>query len=228
VSAYNAAELAALGFARPGVLPLVIAPEKWDFPADPQLMKQLQDGKANVLFVGRLAPNKRQEHLIEAFAHYLTMDPEARLLLVGSSEAGDPYYRFLVEIINRCGVARHTVVTGLVTDQQLLAYYRTAQLLWSMSEHEGFCVPAVEAMWFDIPVLAYKSTALPETLGEAGVMFTTKDDLVQIAALAKLLVRERELRTKVLAAQRRRRNNFLPEVVWAQLDALLEVMEADL
>jgi len=97
-----------------------------------------------------------------------------------------------------------------------------------MSEHEGFCIPLVEAMWFDIPVLAYKSSAVPETLGEAGIMFISKEDLVSVAALAKLLVREEDIRIKVLRAQRRRRTAFLPESVWPRLDEVIIRLEGEL
>jgi glycosyltransferase involved in cell wall biosynthesis len=94
-----------------------------------------------------------------------------------------------------------------------------------MSEHEGFCVPLVEAMWFDIPILAYKSSAVPETLGEAGLMFTRKDDLVQVAALAKILVRDELLRSKIIKAQRQRREYFTQVVTKASLRELISKME---
>jgi glycosyltransferase involved in cell wall biosynthesis len=117
------------------------------------------------------------------------------------------------------------MLAGQATDAQLLAFYRTANLFWSMSEHEGFCVPLIEAMWFDVPVLAYKSSAVPETLGEAGLMFTTKDDMVCVAALAKLLVQDKILRSKVIKAQRQRREMFTQVVVNASLNKLVSKME---
>lgn len=224
-SSYNASELAASGFHQPGVLPIGVNPKKWDMPADAALMQKLQDGKTNLLFVGRLAPNKRQEHLLEAFAHYLTMDQEARLILAGYGDASDPYYRYLISCIQKWGLTSHVMLTGQVNNAQLLAFYRTAHLLWSMSEHEGFCVPLVEAMWFDIPVLAYKSSAVPETLGEAGLMFTSKTDLVQVAALAKILVRDEILRAKVIKAQRQRRENFTQAVINTSLSELVSKMK---
>jgi len=177
-------------------------------PADASLMQQLQDGKTNLLFVGRVAPNKCQEHLLEAFAYYLTMDREARLILVGWGDISDPYYRHIVNRIQQLNLKNYVLISGQVNDAQLLAFYRTAHLFWSMSEHEGFGVPFVEAMWFDVPVLAYKSSAVPETLGEAGLMFTRKDDLIQVAALAKILVKDNLLRSKVINMQRKRRNHF--------------------
>jgi glycosyltransferase involved in cell wall biosynthesis len=194
-------------------------------PADETLMQKLQDGKTNLLFVGRLAPNKRQEHLLEAFAHYLTMDQEARLILAGYGDASDPYYRHLISRIQKWDLTNHVMLTGQVNNVQLLAFYRTAHLLWSMSEHEGFCVPLVEAMWFDIPVLAYKSSAVPETLGEAGVMFTSKEDLVMVAALAKIIARDESWRSKVIKIQRYKRNSFLPELVQKHLNNLVTQME---
>lgn len=225
VSAYNAAELAESGFHEPGVLPIAINPSKWDIFADAQLMQQLQDGKANLLFVGRLAPNKRQDQLIEAFAHYLTMDREARLILIGFGEINDPYYCYLINTIEKFNLTNFVMLPGQVNDAQLLAFYRTAHLFWSMSEHEGFCVPLVEAMWFDVPILAYKSTAVPETLGEAGLMFNSKGDLVQVAALAKLLVHDKSLISKVIYAQRKRRENFLTTAVVEKLNSVILKME---
>lgn len=212
-SAYNAAELAAVGFDQPGVLPIIVDPSKWDMPADATLMEQLQDGKSNLLFVGRITPNKCQIHLVESFYHYLTMDQEARLILAGWGDVNDSYYCHLLDRIQELGLKDYVLVSGLVSSDQLLAFYRTAHLFWSMSEHEGFGVPLVEAMWFDIPVLAYKSSAVSETLGEAGILFTTKDDLVQVVALAKLMVKDWRLRKTVLKAQQKRRDSFLPKEV---------------
>lgn len=207
-SAYNAAELLESGFQESGVLPIAVDPQKWDMIADDSLMQQLQDGKTNLLFVGRIAPNKRQEHLIEAFAHYLTMDREARLILAGWGDINDPYYRHIINTIERLNLTNYVLISGQVNDSQLLAFYRTAHLFWSMSEHEGFGVPLVEAMWFDVPVLAYSSTAVPETLGEAGLMFNSKNDLVKVAALAKILAKDDVLRSKVINMQRKRRKYF--------------------
>jgi len=227
-SVFNASELQACGFDNPMVLPIAVNPCKWNHSPDSKIMGCLQDGKVNLLFVGRVAPNKCQEHLVKAFAHYLKMDPNARLIIVGEKTQGDPYYAYVTNAIEKYGLTQHVVLTGQVNDSELHAYYRTAHLFWSMSEHEGFCIPLVEAMWFDIPVLAYKSSAVPETLGEAGIMFISKEDLVSVAALAKLLVREEDIRIKVLRAQRRRRTAFLPESVWPRLDEVIIRLEGEL
>ncbi len=222
VSEYNAGELRDAGFANPSVLPLAIEPAHWDLPADARLMDQLKAGHTNLLFVGRLAPHKRQDDLLRVFRAYLGFDPNAVLHLVGSGAAhGDPYFNHLAGTAFSLGLHKRVNFAGHLSGPQLAACYRTAHLFWSMSEHEGFCVPLIEAMWHDVPVLAYSSSAIPETLGEAGVMFTTKDNEDHLAALAWLLVHDSDLRRKVIAAQRRRRACFLPSVVAPQLLTLI-------
>lgn len=219
-SAYNAHELWDLGFKEPGVLPICVTPNKWEARPDAELMRTLHDGRTNLLFVGRIAPNKRQDDLIEAFSHYLALDPDARLIIVGKAEKNDPYDAHLRGLIRTLGLQGSVFMPGSVPEAQLSAYYRSAHLYWSMSEHEGFCVPLIEAMWFDIPVLAYASSAIPETLGEAALMFTDKHELPQVAALARVIVKDAALRLKILRAQRRRRTAFLPsevEPILAQL-----------
>jgi glycosyltransferase involved in cell wall biosynthesis len=96
-----------------------------------------------------------------------------------------------------------------------------------MSEHEGFCVPLVEAMWFNIPILAFKSTATPETLGPSGLLFTAKQDEEKLAALAYVLVRDEELRRKLLASQHRRRSEYLPAAVEPKLFSTVAAMIQD-
>jgi glycosyltransferase involved in cell wall biosynthesis len=213
VSAFNAAELAQDGFPNPGVLPLAIDPSKWAFRPDPAIMEQLQDGRTNLLFVGRFAPNKKQDDLIVAFSHYLRLDPDARLILVGKPESEDPYVIHLRDLITHLRLTDSVLLPGSIGEAQLAAYYRSAHLFWSMSEHEGFCVPLIESMWFDVPIIAFKSSAVPETLGEAGLMFTDKNDLPGLAALARLVVTDSALTEKLIRAQRRRRLAFLPEKV---------------
>ncbi len=224
VSAFNAGELAAFGFRNPGILPITIDPIKWDFPADEALMQELQDGRTNLLFVGRLSPNKRQDQLIEAFTDYLRFDPTARLILVGDGGLFDPYVEHLHALLRQPRLRGRVILTGHVNDAQLAAYYCTAHLFWSMSEHEGFCVPLIEAMWFDAPILAYKSSAVPETLAAAGLLFTDKSRLAEVAAAAKLLVHDSTLRDTVLKQQRQRRQDFLPERIWPDLDRIIAAL----
>ena len=184
-------------------------------------MDSLQDGLANVLFVGRITPHKKQSDLVVAFSRLLDMDERMRLILVVEFLPGDPCYDELLESVARMQLEDRVRLPGKVAHAELNAYYRTAHLYWSMSEHEGFGVPLVEAMWFDIPVLAFKCTAVPETLGIGGIQFFHKQDLLSVAALAKLLVHDSTLRFDVLNAQRKRRRAFLPEVIGPIIDQLI-------
>lgn len=224
-SMYNSLELEEYGFQDPQVLPIIVDPQKWDISPDPELMHTLQDGKKNIIFVGRIAPNKKQDDLVRWFAEYFTIDSNSRLILVGGYDSNDIYYQLLLKAIKQLQLSEYVIITGKINDSQLLSYYRTAHLYLSMSEHEGFGVPLVEAMWFDIPVLAYKSSAIPETLGKGGLMFTTKEDLVRVAALAKFLIYDNDLNSKLIKAQRERRNDFLFASIQTKIDSLIHKME---
>ncbi|MEY2565055.1 MAG: hypothetical protein QOH88_3248 [Verrucomicrobiota bacterium] len=226
-SSYNAQELEECGFENPGVLPICVDPAHWAFAPDPALMERLQDGRTNLLFVGRIAPNKKQNDLVYALRDYRLFDPTARLILVGTMETGDPFAAHLQATIDLLGLNDFVTVTGNISGPELEAYYRTAHLFWSMSEHEGFCVPLVEAMWFDLPVLAFRSSAVPETLGAAAMMFTDKSDYRETAALAYLLVHDQELRAKVIAAQRRQRETFLPAKIGPLITEIATTLQTE-
>jgi glycosyltransferase involved in cell wall biosynthesis len=222
VSAFNAAELRACGFQAPGVLPLIIDPAAWNIAPVDDLMARLQDGRTNILFVGRVAPNKRLERLVELFAHYRKLDRTARLIIAGEGRVSDPYLQHLVRTIARLDLNAHVELPGAVDDATLLAYYRAAHLYLSLSEHEGFGAPLVEAMWFDVPVLALAAAAVPETLGRAGALFTVDEDFAAVAARAYQLKHDAGLRRPIIAAQRTRRLDFTSVAVWPRLAQLIE------
>jgi glycosyltransferase involved in cell wall biosynthesis len=207
VSRYNAAELEAIGFNEPGVLPLCIDPARFAEP-DPVTLEALSDGRTNILFVGQTAPHKKQDDLIRAFRRYLELDRGARLILIGGCAPDNPYSVALDELVRSLGIEDSVLRPGFVSEAQLVASYQTAHLFWSMSEHEGFCVPLIEAMWFDVPVFAYDSTAVPETLGDAGELCRDKRDPAALAKRAHQLVHDAELRKRVIGAQRKRRSDF--------------------
>ncbi|MCA1614411.1 MAG: glycosyltransferase [Acidobacteria bacterium] len=221
-SRFNADELARCGFRAPGVLPIIVSPDKWNVEPDEATARRLQDGRTNLLFVGRVAPNKRQDRLVEIFAEYARLDPGARLVIAGEGRVSDPYFQHLLRLVRRLRLRGRVRVTGQITDAELLACYRAAHLFLSASEHEGFGVPAVEAMWFDVPVLAARAGAVPETLGGAGVLFDPGEDLREVARLAKLLARGGAgMRRDCIEAQRARREAFTPAAVRPVLEELL-------
>jgi len=207
VSTFNAGELEAIGLGDTAVLPLLVDTGRLTTaPRQPALERLLQDGLTNILFVGRLAPNKKIEDHIRLAEHYKRyVDVYYRFIFVGRHDAVPRYYDTV-----RALVAEYRMLperfwfTGPVPDAELAAYYRNAHAYVSLSEHEGFCAPLVEAMAMDVPVLAYGAAAVPETLGGAGVSFAPKD--LEIAAeLLGGLIYDLEWRTAVLASQRRRR-----------------------
>ncbi len=224
VSAFNNLDLEARDFKNPQTLPIIVSPEKWNIPAEPNMMARLQDGKTNILFVGRIIANKCQHDLLKAFAVYLSMFGNARLILVGGFVEEERYYQDLQKQIRDQGLEGDILFTGKVPDSLLHACYRCADLFWSMSEHEGFGVPMVEAMWFDIPVFAYKSSAVSETLGKGGVLFTDKNRLEELAVTAKLMISDPELRTSILSGQKMRRKDFLAEEIQPKLKMLVRSM----
>ena len=224
VSEYNRRELDALGFDLTGVLPIAVDVDRLrELPAIPSLERLLQDGLANILFVGRLAPNKKIEdhiRLAEQFKRYV--DSQYRFLFVGRYDAV-PRYNAAIRAL----IAEYQMLpdrfwfTGAVPDAELATYYRNAHAYVSLSEHEGFCVPIVEAMAMDVPVLAYAAAAVPETMGGAGIAFAPKD-LEYAAELLGALIYDQPLRSRVLAGQRDRAREFGPDCVQPVLQSMLE------
>ena len=227
-SEYNRRELEALGFPDTGVMPILVNTERLAKCArQPVLERTLDDGPANILFVGRVVPNKKLEDHIRLAEHYKRyVDTDYRFIFVGRTNAVPRYYATLQALIARYEMPRERFLfTGPVPDAELAAYYRMASAYVSLSEHEGFCVPLVEAMAADLPVLAYGAAAVPETLGGAGICFTPKD-LEYAAETLGLLVYDDELRSSVIAGQRRRLADFSTARAARALDALIESLTA--
>lgn len=223
VSEYNRQELEDVGFAPTAVLPLVVDTERLTSAAPlPGLETLLQDGLTNILFVGRMAPNKKIEDHIRLAEHYKRyVDVYYRFIFVGKTDAVPRYYNAVRALVGEYRMLSDRFwFPGQATDQELSAYYRNAHAYVSLSEHEGFCAPLVEAMATDVPILAYGAAAVPETLGGAGVTFAPKD-LEVAAELLGELVYNLPMRQQVLAGQRARLRDFAPAKVEARiLDAL--------
>ena len=217
-SAFNASELSEAGFPAPSILPIIVDPSRWAQKPDNSLVSLLSDGIKNILFVGRLAPNKGHLDLVDAFYRYLCLDAGARLILAGYVDYRAEFTKVLLKKIEDYGIKSRVLILRDVDESSLYTLYRSADLFWSFSDHEGFCVPVVEAMWFDVPVLAFSCTAVPETMADAGLLFDDKTDPKASAALAYHLVNDASLRSAIVAAQQRRReaftiDNLLPQVL---------------
>ena len=187
VSEFNARELV-----EAGVGEVVVAPILFDGSglgvADDALVERLGVGSGPVwLFVGRLAPNKAQHDVIAAFAAYRARESVgARLVLVGASSSG-AYASALEELAVSLGVGDAVVFAGSVRAEELAAWYRVADVFVCLSEHEGFCVPLLEAMHHRLPVVAFDSSAVPETLAGAGLVVGDKSPVVVAEAVARVV-----------------------------------------
>jgi glycosyltransferase involved in cell wall biosynthesis len=228
VSEYNREELEDLGFDETMVVPLLVDTARLtNAPPCPALERLLSDGLANILFVGRVAPNKKIEDHIkfaEQFKRYV--DAYYRFIFVGRDDAVPRYGRAVRAMVREFDMLPDRVwFTGPVPDVELAAYYRHAHLYVSLSEHEGFCAPLVEAMAMDVPILAYAAAAVPETLGGAGVLFAPKD-LEVAAELAGQLIYDEDVRRRTIAGQRRRRLELSPDALRPKIDGLLEALGA--
>ncbi len=199
-SPFNKRELDTLGFPRTAVLPVVPDFSHLAATPDPRIFAAYDDDRTNVLFVGRLIPNKRPDQVIRAFHAYQRLcDPGARLLLAGSYTQFESYLAQLHALIARLGV-RDVHILGQVRNEELTALYDVADLFLCASEHEGFCVPIIEAFYKRVPVLAYASTAVPETMDGGGLLFDTRDP-IDIAALMEAVASDEGLEARLLAAQ---------------------------
>jgi glycosyltransferase involved in cell wall biosynthesis len=188
-------------------------------PSNAELVDRYGDKKPIILFVGRLAPNKRQEDLIKLLYFFRRIHSRSHLLLVGSIHHRD-YHGWLQELSKTLGIEDGVTFTGHVTQQDMVTYYRLADVYISMSEHEGFGKPLIESMYLDLPLMAYASSAVPDTMGDAGILFHHKD-YEALAEMADMLVAEAALRQRVLSQQKQRVHSFLEESVKEQLQQLL-------
>jgi glycosyltransferase involved in cell wall biosynthesis len=225
-SEFNRRELEALGFAHTGVFPIAVDPDRIRrAPPRPALERVLDDGLMNFLFVGRIVPNKKIEDHIRLAEHYKRyVDTEYRFIFVGRTDGLPRYYNMVRALIAEYQMPEDRFIfTGPVPEEDLAVYYRSARVYVSLSEHEGFCVPLLEAMAADVPVLAYASTAVPDTLGGAGVQFSPKD-LEFAAELLGELAYNDDLRAQVIAGQQRRLADFGPERLSRDLTELLSMV----
>ena len=221
VSDYNRRELEAAGFTRTAVVPLLIDWTAYDGAPDPAVLAQWASARTKILFVGRISPHKRQDDLIRLIAYERAcVDPEAQLILVGSYRDQPQYHGRLRALAEELGIAQAVTFAGSVSLAALVAYYRTATAFVSLSEHEGFGVPLLEAMHFGLPVIAYDAAAVGETLGGAGVLLPDRD-LARAAEAVGLVLERRVLRERLVAFGRQRLEAFQPDRVAQQTREVL-------
>jgi glycosyltransferase involved in cell wall biosynthesis len=210
-SEYNRQELEEVGFGDTGVVPLLGDFTVLDRP-NAAIVERLRDGYVNVFSLSRMAPNKCHEDTIKLFYHYKRqINPRSRLILAGGAVVGG-YRLWLERLVRRLGLDPDVLFPGHVTDEDMAAYFRAAHAYVCMSEHEGFGNPLLQAMYSRVPVLAFESTAVPFTIGDAGVLLRKKEPAVAAEAL-RLLVEDTPLRRRMIEKGRARVAEFAPEPI---------------
>ena len=215
-SAFNESELRALGYDDTAVVPLLIDMQRKSGEADPALMAEFArhkaaPGGADLLFVGKVSPHKAPHDLVKMLAVLRRLyDPSARLHLVGSP-LGETYEPALRSFVDELGLTDAVNFAGSVSGAELEAYLQSADVFVCASDHEGFCVPLAEAMGHGVPIVAYGVTAVPETVGNAGLVLPDKSPVHFASAVARVLS-DATLRQHLSAAGRSRAAEFsLPD-----------------
>lgn len=223
-SEYNRQDLIRMGYRCPiDVCPIIIPYTDYEKEPDHSVIRKMQaDGFRNLLFVGRIAPNKKQEDVIRCFARYHSRyEPKSRLILIGSSGGMENYLDALKKYIRELKLENRVMFPGHIGFSGILAYYRTADAFICMSEHEGFCVPLIEAMHFGVPIIAYNSTAVPDTLGEGGLLLDNKDPGIAASAVNRLLT-DPMLKTWIRKRQKETLERFSPEKTGDQMISCIQ------
>ena len=226
-SSYNLEELIAAGASRERshvLAPVHRVQEIVEAEADVALIDALTHGARTFLMVGRVAPNKGHLHLVEAFSAYVRAYAEpARLILLGKVDPRlHAYTEAIRQRIDEHGLGEHVLWIDGASEAQLKAAYLASHVFMLMSEHEGFCVPLVEAMALGTPIVAHASSAIPETLGDAGIAWQEQDPWLHAASAARLFSDD-DLRSDLLERGRRRyRQSFSNDVLRQRFVKLLE------
>ena len=222
-SGFNRDDLIGYGYTCPiTVLPIIVPYDDYDREPNKALIDKYNDGRTNIFFIGRVAPNKKFEDVIAAFSCYKKhYDPGARLFLAGSEHQLLRSYSSRLNDYVKMNGFEDIIFTGKIPFDEVLAYYKIADIFLCMSEHEGFCVPLLEAMYFDVPIVAYDSSAIPETLGGAGFLLHEKDPLLTAGVIHRIMS-DTELRDKLIQGQRKRLSYYSYENTTRMFSKFLE------
>lgn len=221
-SGFNKQELIDMGYQCPiEVLPILISFEDYKKRPNEKVIQKYTDDYVNIVFTGRVAPNKKHEDLIAAFYYYKKyINSKARFILVGRYDFYPTYYARLKKYVERLQLD-DVIFTGQVKFPDILAYYSIADVFLCLSEHEGFCVPLVESMMFDVPVIAYDSCAVGETLGGSGLLLSDKSPSIVAEAVHKV-VTDQALKTLMIEGQKQRLSYFEHDKINARFLKLMK------
>ena len=215
-SRFNADELEAIGYRDVKILPLILNLDGLRQEVDRKTLRRFDDGRVNVLFVGRCVPNKKIEDALRAFDCFQkSVAPFSRFIHVGSFAGTERYYAMLLTQAKKWELDQ-VHFAGAATQPQLNAFYRCASVFLCMSEHEGFCIPIIESMACDVPVMAFAAAAVPETMDGAGILFREKR-YEPVAEMLGRVTKDAALRAAVLRGQRERLARYRQRDLAAEL-----------
>lgn len=211
-SDFNRRELEDVGYPETGVLPLLLNYSKFDKEDDSVTHQIYSNGKFTILFVGRVIPNKKFEDVIKVFTFYKKhFNKESQLILAGDYRGQERYYSALCCLIDNLGV-EDVFFTGHIDFPELAALFKIADVYLSMSEHEGFGVPLLEAFYNRIPVVAYAAGAVEETMNSGGILLHEKDFL-KSAVVLNILEKDKSFRDNLIEHQLRALEKYSRENV---------------
>ncbi len=199
-SKLNSKELKESGFKNIETIPFLIDKDrilesKWNY----KKFNNLVD-KFNIIFIGRIARNKAQKDLIEIANIYAKINNNFKLYIIGGVTDID-YKNELEELIDRYNLKNFITITGKVSNEELYAYYRASNIFLCMSEHEGFGIPLIEAMLFNVPVIAYNSSNIKDTMNGGGVLFNKKS-FKDIAGVIELIRVNHAFKREIIKTQK--------------------------
>lgn len=221
-SEYNRLELVKNGFneKKSDVLPIFLHYNDYEsVDLNNVLLDHFNDDYVNIIFVGRIAPNKKIEDVIKIFYMYHNINPKSRLFLIGTKFL-KIYNNQLKALIDNLKL-QNVYLTDKVSLSDLKTYYEIADIYLCMSEHEGFAVPLIESMYFGIPIVAYNSTAIPYTMENSGILVNQKK-YFEIAELINIIVEDKKLINQIILKQNERLRYFDQENVKRKLKNIIE------
>jgi glycosyltransferase involved in cell wall biosynthesis len=223
VSPFNAADLEEAGYQDTAVIPLLIDMQRFEGDIEPPRVNwRPPENEILIVSVGRIAENKRQHLLLEALWHLKKMLPEhpVRLILVGGTTSPGYHHQLLARVIE-LGLEHSVTLSGKCSDAELRWLYKNASLMWCASEHEGFCIPLIEANYFSLPVVSFVSSNIPDTLGRSGLLVTEAEPITMAAASARLM-EDTMLCELILKAGSENLQRYTTDTLLPQLNTYLE------
>lgn len=211
-SEYNSEELKKLGFRNIKVFPIMIDIEDYKKEFIRGMINSFKKDKRNILFVGRVMPNKKIEDLIKFISVYRNLiSSPARLIIAGNRDGLPRYYHSLMNLADRLNISSEDLIfTGHIPFEELISIYSIADVFLSMSEHEGFCLPLIESMIFKVPVIAFSAGAVDDTLGGTGIIFKEKK-FEKLVFLADKIMSDKNISNGLINLYEERLNTYIKE-----------------